>query len=199
MEDDLDRTERWGRIVAIDSKIGPAVRLQLELHLAEEPLQTIKVSTNAPLRHSPRVGDDVAIFPSTAAYGENDGFRIQWRQPPQYGIPPATEAPVEGFDTEDDSLELDLQRRGTSGRATVLALPEPLPDDPSLLRMPLDVETPDGGPGYRVECLFPAARPVGKLAVGIWLPIKVDPDDRERVAIVWNLWLADRGRPPRRG
>jgi hypothetical protein len=99
----------------------------------------------------------------------------------------------------DDSFELDLQRRGTSARATVVALPEPVSDDRFHLRMPLDVEPPGGGPTYRVDCAFPTARPVDKLAVGNWLPIKIDPDDRDRVAVVWNLWLADRGRPPRRG
>jgi hypothetical protein len=197
--EDLEPTERWGRIVAIDSKLGPAVRLQLELHLAEQPVQTIKISTNAPLRHSPRVGDDVAIFPSTPAYGEGLAYRIRWRQPPQYGIPDATEELLGDSGEADDSLELDLQRRGISARATVVALPEPLPGDPSRSRMPLDVEPPDGGPAHRVDCVFPAARPVDKLAVGIWLPIKIDPEDSERVAVVWNLWLADRGRPPRRG
>jgi hypothetical protein len=197
--EDLEPTERWGRIVAIDSKIGPAVRLRLELHLAEQPVQTIKVSTNAPLRHSPRVGDDVAIFPSTPAYGDDLAFRIQWRQPPQYGIPGATERLLRGADKNDDALELDLQRRGTAARATVAALPQPVPGDPHRLRMPLDVEAEGGGTTYRVDCVFPAARPVGELAVGNWLPIRIDPDDRERVAVVWNLWLADRGRPPRRG
>jgi hypothetical protein len=197
--EDLEPTERWGRIVAIDSKLGPAVRLQLELHLAEQPVQTIKVSTNAPLRHSPRVGDDVAIFPSTPAYGEGLAYRIKWRQPPQYGIPGATEELLGGSDEADDSLELDLQSRGISARATVVALPEPLPGDPSRSRMPLDVEPPGGGPTQRVDCVFPASRPVDKLAVGNWLPIKIDPGDSERVAVVWNLWLADRGRPPRRG
>jgi hypothetical protein len=197
--EDLEPTERWGRIVAIDSRLGPAVRLQLELHLAEQPVETIEVASNAPLRHSPRVGDDVAILPSTPAYGEGLAYRIQWRQPPQYGIPDATEELFGGSDPTEDSLELDLQRRGISARATVVALPEPLPDDPSRSRMPLDVEPHGGGHAHRVDCVFPTSRPVEKLAVGIWLPIKIDPDDRERVAVIWNLWLADRDRPPRRG
>jgi hypothetical protein len=281
--------ECWGRIVAIDSKLGPAIRLQIELHMEEQPLETAKLSTNGPLRRTPRVGEDVAITPV------EHGYRIQWDKAPQYGIPTPTQEqlqaailpglPPESPDSTDsptvppelasieamrdagqvseadfqkmkanllrpgeeierlhdsgamsdkiyantkaaerrfaggvevklptpdearqslghatdDSFELDLQRRGTSARATVVALPESMPDDRFQLRMPLDVEPEGGGTAYRVDCVFPAARPIDRLAVGIWLPIKVDPDDRERVAVVWNLWLADLGRPPRRG
>jgi hypothetical protein len=198
-EEDDGRTERWGRIVAIDSKAGPAVTLHLEVHLAEQPLETVKISTNAPFRHSPRVGDDVAILPTIGAYATEVSYRIAWGEPPQYGIPAATEERRRDFDPAQDALELDLQRRGVSARATVVDLPEPIADDPGRLRMPLDVEAEGGGIAYRVSCAFPAARPVGELAVGNWLPIKIDPDDRERVAVAWNLWLADRGRPPRRG
>jgi hypothetical protein len=195
--DDLDHIERWGRIVAIDSRLGPAVTLHLELHLAEQVPETIKVSSNALRRRAPRVGDDVAIFPDLGGLGAN-GYRIEWSKAPQYGIPAPSGEPS-ADDRDDDSVELDLQRRGTSARATVLALPEPLPDDPSRLRMPLDVEPPGGGPSYPVDCVFPAARPADRVVVGNWLPLKIDPDDRERVVVVWNLWLADLGRPPRRG
>jgi hypothetical protein len=196
--DDLDHIERWGRIVAIDSMLGPAVTLHLELHLAEQIPETIKVSTNAFRRRAPRVGDDVAIVPDFGGLGANDSYRIEWGKAPQYGIPTPTEEPSADHPA-GDSVELDLQRRGTSARATVATLPTPLPDDRCRLRMPLVVEPPGGGTSYRVDCVFPATRPVDKLAVGIWLPIKIDPDDRERVAVVWNLWLADLGRPPRRG
>jgi hypothetical protein len=196
--DDLDHIERWGRIVAIDSKLGPALTLHLELHVAEQVPETIKVSSNALRRRSPRVGDDVAIVPDLGGLGANDSYRIEWGKQPQYGIPTATEEPS-ADDPADDSFELDLQRRGSSARATVLARPEPLPGDPSRLRMPLEVEPPEGGPGHRVDCVFPASRPIERLAVGIWLPVKVDPDERDRVAVVWNLWLADRDAPPRRG
>jgi hypothetical protein len=196
--DDLDHIERWGRIVAIDSRLGPALTLHLELHLAEQLPATIKLSTNALRRRAPRVGDDVAIVPDFGGLGANDSYRIEWGKAPQYGIPIPTEEPRADHPA-DDSVELDLQRRGTSARATVATLPAPLPDDRCRRRMPLEVEPPGGGPSYRVDYVFPAARPVDKLAVGIWLPIKIDPDDRERVAVVWNLWLADLGRPPRRG
>jgi hypothetical protein len=97
----------------------------------------------------------------------------------------------------DDSFELDLQRRGTLASATVVALPEAVTDDRFSMRMPLDVQPPDGRSTYRVDCTFPAARPIDALAVGTLLPVKIDPDDRTGVAVIWNRWLADSESPRR--
>jgi hypothetical protein len=91
----------------------------------------------------------------------------------------------------DDAGELDLQRRGALASATVVELPAPVPDDRFSMRMTLDVKPPDDGSPYRVDCTFPAARPIDALSVGTILPIKIDPDDRARVAVIWNRWLAD--------
>jgi hypothetical protein len=60
--------------------------------------------------------------------------------------------------------------------------------------MPLDVKPPDDRAVYRVDCVFPAARPVDLLEVGTTLPVKVDPDNPRHVAVIWNRWLADRGK-----
>ncbi|HEX4305119.1 MAG TPA: hypothetical protein VHZ54_03715 [Solirubrobacterales bacterium] len=39
---------------------------------------------------------------------------------------------------------------------------------------------------------FDRARKVDALAVGTVLPVKVDPGDRDRVAVIWNRRPADR-------
>lgn len=93
----------------------------------------------------------------------------------------------------DDSDELDLQHRGTLTSATVVALPTADATDRFKMTMPLDVTPPAGGAAYRVDCVFPAARPVDLLEVGTTLPVKVDPDNPRHVAVIWNRWLVDRG------
>jgi hypothetical protein len=83
--------------------------------------------------------------------------------------------------------------------ATVATLPTPDPANRFKMGVPLDVQPPGDGAAYRVDCVFPAARPVDLLKVGTTLPVKVDPDNRQHVAVIWNLWLADHGRHLRRG
>jgi hypothetical protein len=277
------RGEQWGRIVAVKSRLGPQVTLEVEVHEDGREPRVVSITTTPLSKTKPEVGQDVALDPSGSGHNTTATYRIKWDEAPRYGIPepsqqqlqdavapglltdsPAAKPPgledaermrdageisEEGFQTMkanilrpgeeldrlhdsgvmsdeiyanakasearfaagveigavptpaeamsnldhamDDSVELDLQQRGVSARATVIALPEPDPGDRFSLRMPLDVQPGGGGPTYRVECVFPAARPVDRLAVGMVLPVKVDPDDRDRVAVIWNLWLAD--------
>jgi hypothetical protein len=277
--------ECWGRIVAVEARRGPLYTLEVEVHVGRTGSGTETMTTTPPRGHEPAVGDDVAIALREGDQTEGHLYRIEWDEPPRYGIPAPTgqqlqDAALPGLLTDDpaakppgladaermrdngevseaafqtmkanilgpgerlkalhdsgqmsdeiyakalaserrfaagvkigpvptlaaaganldqaldDSVELDLQRRGTLTTATVVGLPAPDPADRSILRMALDVTPPAGGPPYRVDCAFPAARPVDLLTVGTALPVKVDPDDREQVAVIWNRWLADRG------
>jgi hypothetical protein len=278
------RGEQWGRILGIESQVGPVVKLQVAIHRGSHEPETASITTTPPAKHRPEVGDDVAISIVSEDGASNLGYRIRWDEQPQYGIPDPSqqqlqEAVVPGLMTDDpaakppglediermrdkgevseqayetmranilrpgeelerlhnsgqmsdeiyatavaanlrsqagvkigaipspdeatanlahasdNSVELDLQRRGTLAFATVVTLPEPVPEDRFSMRMPLDVRGAEGAAGYRVDCTFPAMRPVADLEVGTVLPIKVDPDDRTRVAVIWNRWLADR-------
>ncbi|HWH19678.1 MAG TPA: hypothetical protein VN671_04035, partial [Solirubrobacterales bacterium] len=109
-------------------------------------------------------------------------------------IPTPEEAAANLKHGMDDSAELDLQQRGTLTFATVVALPTPVAGDRFSMTMPLDVKSPEGGAEYRVDCTFPAARPIEDLAVGTVLPVKVDPERRQHVAVIWTRWLADRNK-----
>jgi hypothetical protein len=279
-----DRTQFWGRIVAIESNVGVAVKVKVELHVGDLAPQMTTITTTVPPKHKPKVGEDVAVAQRTGDQTEGHYYTIKWGEAPHYGIPTPTQQQIQDAvapglltddptakppgladaermrhagevseqdfqtmkanilgpgerlkrlhdsgqmsdeiyakaianqqrfaagvkigplptqeaaaanltDAMDDSFELDLQRRGTPTSATVVALPEGVPGDRFSMRMPLEVRPPDGGSTYRVDCTFPAARPIDALAVGTVLPVKVDPDDRNRVAVIWNLWLADR-------
>jgi hypothetical protein len=277
------RGELWGRILGVDSKLGPQVKLEVAIHEEGRDPDTVSITTTPPAKHEPEVGDDVAVVPLGKDGSSRLSYRIPWNEPPHYGIPdpsrqqiqdavapglmtddPAAKPPglediermrdkgevsEQAYETMranilrpgeelerlhnsgqmsdeiyatavaanlrsqagvrigsipspdeaaanlahamDNTVELDLQRRGTLAFATVVALPEPVPDDRFSMRMPLDVRGAEGAAGYRVDCTFPAVRPIADLKVGTVLPIKVDPDDRTRVAVIWNRWLAD--------
>jgi hypothetical protein len=279
-----ERDEQWGRIIAVKSKLGPAVTVEVEIHVVGR-LQTVTITSAPLLKHEPEVGDDVAVSLRVGDQTVGHEWQIDWSDPPQYGIPTPTQQQLQdavapGLMTDDpvakppglenyermrdageiseaafqtmkanilgpgervermhasgemsdeiyarvkanearfsagvrigdiptpeqatanldhamdDSDELDLQRRGTMATATVVALPTPDPADRFKMGMPLDVKPPDDGAAYRVDCVFPAARPVDLLELGTTLPVKVDPDNRRHVAVIWNLWLADRG------
>jgi hypothetical protein len=279
-----ERDEQWGRIIAVKSKLGPAVTVEVEIHVVGR-LQTVTITSAPLLKHEPEVGDDVAVSLRVGDQTVGHEWQIDWSDPPQYGIPTPTQQQLQdavapGLMTDDpvakppglenyermrdageiseaafqtmkanilgpgervermhasgemsdeiyarvkanearfsagvrigdiptpeqatanldlamdDSDELDLQRRGTMATATVVALPTPDPANRFKMGMPLDVKPPDDGAAYRVDCVFPAARPVDLLELGTTLPVKVDPDNRRHVAVIWNLWLADRG------
>jgi hypothetical protein len=278
-----DRDAFWGRIVGIKSDFGAAMKVEVEIHVADLAPEVTTIATTPPGKRKPEVGEDVAIALREGHQTEGHLYTIKWDEAPHYGIPtptqqqlqdavapglltdsPAAKPPgledaermrdagevsEQAFQTMkanilrpgeelerlhnsgqmsdeiytraiadqqrfaagvqigslptpdeaqsnlthamDDTAELDLQRRGTLTSATVVALPEPVPEDRFSMTMPLDVQPPGGGSAYRVDCTFPAARPIDALTVGTVLPVKVDPDDRERVAVIWNRWLAD--------
>jgi hypothetical protein len=282
-----ERDEQWGRITAIKSKVGPAVTVEVTIYGGRQT-QTATIMSVPPLKHEPRVGDDIAVSIRVGQQSVDHEWQIDWNDPPQYGVPTPTQqqlqdAAVPGLLTDDpsaasptssrladaermrdagevseaafqtmkanilgpaeriermhdsgemsdeiyakvkasearfaagvrigtaptpeqafsnldhamdDSDELDLQRRGTMTSATVVALPTADATDRFKMEMPLDVTPPNGGVAYRVDCVFPAARPVDLLEVGTTLPVKVDPEDPRHVAVIWNRWLVDRG------
>lgn len=84
-----------------------------------------------------------------------------------------------------------ILRAGAEATAVVtfLADADQSSDFPHLVYLELEV-TPRFGPGYTVktgEHLTPAS--VGTVAPGRELVVKVDPDDRERVAVDWEASL----------
>jgi hypothetical protein len=173
--------------------LADAERMRDNGEVSEQAFQTMKANILGPgerlkaLHDSGQMSDEIYAKALANERRFAAGVRIDH-------TPTIDEATASLDGAMDDSGELDLQRRGLLTTATVVALPTPDPGDRFTLRMPLDVTPPDGGAAYRVDCAFPAARPVDLLEVGTTLPVKVDPDARERVAVIWNRWLADRPR-----
>jgi hypothetical protein len=168
-----------------------AERMRDAGEVSEQAFQTMKANILGPRERLDRLHESGQM--SDEIYAKAIANEQRFAAGVKIGHIPTPEEAMSNLDhAMDDSFELDLQRRGTLTSATVVALPEPDPEDRFSTRMPLEVQPSDGGSAYRVDCTFPAARPVDALAVGTVLPVKVDPDDRDRVAVIWNRWLADR-------
>jgi hypothetical protein len=168
-----------------------AERMRDAGEVSEQAFQTMKANILGPGERLKQLHDSGQM--SDEIYAKAIAMQQRFAAGVEIGHIPTPEEATSNLDhAMDDSFELDLQRRGTLTSATVVALPEPNPEDRFSMRMPLDVQPPDGGSPYRVDCTFPAARPIDALTVGTVLPVKVDPDDRDRVAVIWNRWLADR-------
>ncbi len=59
------------------------------------------------------------------------------------------------------------------------------------MQIPLDVEPPGGGTAYRVNYVFPTARMKAAIAVGMVIPVKVDPADPQKIAVQWDAQKAE--------
>lgn len=91
----------------------------------------------------------------------------------------------------DDRGEKAVLKNGIPSRATVQGFTTPVPGDPFAMQIPLDVEPPGGGTPYRVNYVFPTARMKAAIAVGMVIPVKVDPADPQKIAVQWDAQKAE--------
>ena len=98
-------------------------------------------------------------------------------------------AAISGSGSSIDAAELELLQRGESAPATILALAGSTKETNARFRITLEVH-PAAGPAYEIECTLAVPHPGGELKVGDFLPVKIDPDDRARVAIDWSRFAA---------
>ena len=105
--------------------------------------------------------------------------------------PPATVNMVPDADVAPKVVSAaDILARGIAGNATLLGTypsptAAPSPDKTSIGLM-LNVLV-DGRPPYQVQALYaPPTAKVAKLAPGTLLPVKVDPNQPELVAVDWD-------------
>ena len=85
----------------------------------------------------------------------------------------------------DDRGEHEVLRDGTPARAVVRGFAEPVPGDRFAMHIPLTVHPPGGAP-YDVDYVFPTTRMKAALTVGMEVPVKIHPDDPQRIAVQWE-------------
>ena len=89
----------------------------------------------------------------------------------------------------DDRGEREILKKGTPARAVAKGFTQPVPGDRFALQIPLEIH-PAGGEPYEVNYVFTAARMKAAITVGMEIPVKVDPNDPQRVAVQWDAQQA---------
>jgi hypothetical protein len=85
----------------------------------------------------------------------------------------------------DDRGEHEVLKKGVPAKAVAKGFPQPVPGDRFAMHILLTVHPPSGAP-YDVDYLFPTTRMKAALTVGMEIPIKIHPDDPQRIAVQWE-------------
>jgi hypothetical protein len=89
----------------------------------------------------------------------------------------------------DDRGEKEVLEDGIAAKAVVKGFPEPVPGEKFAMHIPLEIHPPSGAP-YAIDYVFPTARMKAAITVGMEIPVKVLPDDPQRVAVQWDAQMA---------
>src|SRR3954452_2263146 len=85
----------------------------------------------------------------------------------------------------DDRGEHEVLENGTPAKAVAKGFAEPVPGDKFAMHIPLEVHPPSGAP-YAVDYVFPTTRMKAAVSVGMEVPIKIHPEDPNRIAVQWD-------------
>lgn len=89
----------------------------------------------------------------------------------------------------DDRGEREVLEHGTAARAVAKGFTEPVPGDRFALKIPLEVHPPGGEP-YFVDYVFTSARMKAPITAGMEVPVKIHPEDPQRIAVQWDAQQA---------
>jgi hypothetical protein len=65
-----------------------------------------------------------------------------------------------------------------------------VPGDRFAMQILLEVHPPGGGAPYEVQYVFPSTRMKAAITVGMEIPVKVHPEDPQRIAVQWDAQQA---------
>ena len=89
----------------------------------------------------------------------------------------------------DDRGEREVMKKGTPAKALAKGFAEPVPGDRFAMQILLEVHPPGGAP-YEVQYVFPATRMKAAITVGMEIPVKVHPNDPNKIAVQWDAQKA---------
>lgn len=89
----------------------------------------------------------------------------------------------------DDRGEHEVLAKGYPAKGVAKGFPEPVPGDRFAMQIPIEVHPPNGAP-YTVNYVFPTTRMKAAVSVGMEVPVKVHPEDPNRIAVQWDAQQA---------
>ena len=85
----------------------------------------------------------------------------------------------------DDKGEHEVLKKGIPAKAVAKGFPELVPGERFTMHVLMTVHPPGGEP-YDVDYAFPTTRMKAPLSVGMEVPVKIHPDDPQRIAVQWE-------------
>ena len=79
--------------------------------------------------------------------------------------------------------------KGTPAKAVAKGFAEPVPGDRFAMQILLEVHPPSGE-RLRVDYVFPTTRMKAAITVGMEIPVKIHPEDPQRIAVQWDAQQA---------
>jgi len=89
----------------------------------------------------------------------------------------------------DDRGEHEVIEKGTPAKGVVKGFAEPVPGDRFAMHVPIEVHPPSGEP-YAVDYVFPTTRMKAAITAGMEVPLKIHPEDPQRIAVQWDAQQA---------
>lgn len=89
----------------------------------------------------------------------------------------------------DDRGEREVLKKGIPAKAVARGFAMPIPNERFAMSLPLTVHPPSGEP-YDIDYVFPTARMKAAISVGMEFPIKIHPEDPQRIAVQWEAQQA---------
>jgi hypothetical protein len=90
----------------------------------------------------------------------------------------------------DDRGEGEVLEKGIAAKAICKGFPMPVPNDKFAMQVPMEVHPPNGAP-YEANYVYPTARQKAAMTVGMEVPVKIHPDDPQRIAVQWDAQQAN--------
>jgi hypothetical protein len=106
------------------------------------------------------------------------------------GMPSMKQAMGDVRALADDRGESEVLEKGIAAKAVVKGFPMPVPNDKFAMQVPMEVHPPNGAP-YEANYVYPTARQKAAMTVGMEVPVKVHPDDPQRIAVQWDAQQAN--------
>jgi hypothetical protein len=89
----------------------------------------------------------------------------------------------------DDRGEGEVLKTGIPAKGVVKGFAEPVQGDRFAMHIPIEVHPPEGEP-YQVDYVFPTTRMKAAISVGMEIPIKIHPNDPNKIAVQWDAQQA---------
>jgi uncharacterized protein YukE len=106
------------------------------------------------------------------------------------GMPSMKQAMGDIRAVADDRGEGEVMEKGIPAKAICKGFAQPVPNDKFAMQIPLEVHPPNGAP-YELNYVFPTTRMKAAITVGMEIPVKIHPDDPQRIAVQWDAQQAN--------